>query len=179
MTELLRGSLTTTFTPPSACSSDFSRIYFVSSDNGWYFAQGPVSLGSCFPSGFGGQESEFYSPGLCPSGYSTACSRLNHIGSVTETIFTCCPTSLPYTCRTTVSGKPGGFGGCKSELSSGTTWTLTSVYVLTSGSTSLVPTTTGLVGAVGAHSIQVRVQSTDFVATTSETVSIESLRIQR
>ncbi|ORY67744.1 uncharacterized protein BCR38DRAFT_319849, partial [Pseudomassariella vexata] len=86
------GPLTTTFTAPSSCSTDLSKLYQVVTNGGEeYWAQGPINLGSCFPSGYGGKTSEYYSPGVCPSGYKPACTGTNVKEMATETVYTCCP----------------------------------------------------------------------------------------
>ncbi|KAH8896102.1 hypothetical protein GQ53DRAFT_9200 [Thozetella sp. PMI_491] len=50
---------------------------------------GLVSTSTCFPSGY--SFSAVFSPGVCPQGYYTACSSVNTIGKIPETVATCCP----------------------------------------------------------------------------------------
>lgn len=76
--------LTTTFTPPPECLSDVYR----------YNANqllGPMTS-DCYPPGWNNATSTFWSPGICPSGYTTACIAANTVNTFTETIATCCPT---------------------------------------------------------------------------------------
>jgi hypothetical protein len=78
--------LTTTFTPPSPCLSTY---YF---DAIGAAVLGPESgYASCFPSGWAQGSSNYFSPGICPSGYVTACSSFNTQASGLETVITCCP----------------------------------------------------------------------------------------
>ena len=74
----LVGPLTTTFTPPAQCSSSMGVTSLLPTG---IIAQGPFNLQECYPSGYQ-PASIFYSPGVCPSGYTPACSRSNTIGTV-------------------------------------------------------------------------------------------------
>ena len=84
------GELTTTFIPPSSCISSFSNVYIVGSLR--YVAGGPVSTDGCFPSNYNDAQNNYYSPGICPARYTSACSSINSIGALTETAVICCPT---------------------------------------------------------------------------------------
>lgn len=95
--------LTTTFTPPSNCFTDVSLLsgigYPISYSVGFGAGNevsdcspcwlGLATTSTCFPSGY--SSSAIYSPGSCPSNYYVACSSINSIGTVTETVATCCP----------------------------------------------------------------------------------------
>lgn len=89
-------SLTTTFTPASSCTVDLYNLPFT----GLQCVEGTVavpcvfmhlgvdtSTSACFPPGWSDATSAFYSPGICPLGYTEACSQV--VG--TETRATCCP----------------------------------------------------------------------------------------
>ena len=78
-------ALTTIFTPSPSCLSD---LYFYQPTD-FYISLGPPSTSDCLPSGWA--LSGYFSPGICPSGYAIACSSLNSLGSLTETVATCCP----------------------------------------------------------------------------------------
>ena len=102
--------LTTTFSPPSACTTDTWYIEYVkgtyyyttsisNSLEGWYFSQGPTDWSSCFPSGYEATTDFYYSPGVCPSGYSIASSSVLSIGVSSETRATCCPSWVSYKAR--------------------------------------------------------------------------------
>jgi len=45
--------------------------------------------------------SQYFSPGVCPAGYTTARRSLVSVGTATETVTTCRPTA--YTCDTALS----------------------------------------------------------------------------
>lgn len=91
------GPLTTTFTAPASCTTA-TGLYQIWNDAGTYrYEQGPLAtMSGCFPDGYGASLSRYYSPGLCPSGYTAACSSTDAVVSATatatETAFTCCPT---------------------------------------------------------------------------------------
>ncbi|PMD57916.1 uncharacterized protein K444DRAFT_533093, partial [Hyaloscypha bicolor E] len=87
------GSLTTTFTPPSSCLASFQTTGWSQSltNLGFLFA-GPVTTSGCMPDNFQFSSTNFYSPGICPVGYTTACHSSIPVGTLTETVVTCCPT---------------------------------------------------------------------------------------
>lgn len=94
------GSLTTSFSPLPSCLTDYYRINASISTtmNGQistyaYLQRGPTSTSDCVPSGFA-PTGVYYSPGICPSGYTQACSNVVTAGTVTETQATCCPRSV-------------------------------------------------------------------------------------
>lgn len=91
-TTTLPPALTTTFSPSPFCTVDIYRINATETE-GWYFDHlGPLaSTSACFPSGWAPDSSVYFSPAVCPSGYTIACSSLLSLGSVTETRATCCP----------------------------------------------------------------------------------------
>jgi hypothetical protein len=76
--------LITTFVPPASCLSDVYDI------NG-LLSLGPPDTSHCYP--YGWASSIYYSPGICPQGYTTLSASLNFLNSssTTETIATCCP----------------------------------------------------------------------------------------
>lgn len=84
------GPLTTTYTPAGAnCNSIFQA-------NGGALIYGTVwssQLSSCLPSSYIGNDPYYYSPGICPSGYTYACSASYGDGvSAGGVQATCCPT---------------------------------------------------------------------------------------
>lgn len=80
------GPLTTTYTPTGTdCQSSFIGA---NNDNQWFQYGQPTSTGACFPNSFEPFEGYYYSPGVCPSGYTPACSA--GVGTST-TQATCCP----------------------------------------------------------------------------------------
>jgi hypothetical protein len=88
------GPLTTTFRAPSSCTTTTPQLYQVWSESDSRYVEGPLyTAGSdCFPSGYDPAPANYYSPGWCPSGYTTACSSLASAGTETETAVVCCPT---------------------------------------------------------------------------------------
>jgi hypothetical protein len=94
-------ALTTIFTPSPSCLSDYYVIHLPEYDSltsSGYVSLGPPTTSACLPLGWE-VTSQYFSPGLCPSGYKIACSILNSIGSITETQAICCPSG--YLCQTT------------------------------------------------------------------------------
>lgn len=78
-------ALTTTFTPPPACTG------YYRTDPGYVTMVGQGTTGSCFPEGFATAATAFFSPGLaCPAGYHSACHDTRGVASITTV--TCCPT---------------------------------------------------------------------------------------
>jgi len=90
------GALTTVFTPPANCPS------LVATND-----ESPVS--SCMPTDYANKywdsNAGYYSPGVCPSGYTVACSRYNSEQGPAvedgETALICCPSA--YTCNTAIT----------------------------------------------------------------------------
>lgn len=92
--------LTTIFTPSPSCLSEvyeYNKTYTFLGDTvatfQWNYlgsASSPSST-QCFPPGWD-STSQYFSPGLCPSGYTVNSTTLNIIGSITETQGMCCPT---------------------------------------------------------------------------------------
>lgn len=80
---LASASLTTTFFPSPSCTNDFYTA-------GIYYSIGGPLASECFPSGWR-STSQYFSPGICPTGYTQACSSLSTSGTEVETFATCCP----------------------------------------------------------------------------------------
>ncbi|OTB04777.1 hypothetical protein M426DRAFT_147549 [Hypoxylon sp. CI-4A] len=108
------GPLTTIFTPTGPdCSSSFIGEL---TDNKWLqYGVGGAASSACLPSSFNPYEPHYYSPGICPSGYTTACQfqSLEEGDTVSQTQATCCPTS--YTCRPDRGNDPFGCMLCFEE----------------------------------------------------------------
>src|ERR1700722_4238216 len=183
-------TLTTTFTPPSPCLSTY---YF---DAIGATVLGPDVLGpdvlgpesgyaSCFPSGWAQGSSNYFSPGICPSGYVTACSSFNTLPSGLETVITCCPrygnsrfmlVVVCSHCLNSISGYSCIIShidsvflqwwstySCESPVSAGQLTTTIQAYASSSLIGSFTPTGAG---GVNAFSVQVRFQSSDFPTST-------------
>lgn len=84
------GPLTSLFTPSSSCLTGLWAIGDPSSGD-WYNQLGPVSTSDCLPPGYHQASFALYSPGVCPSGYSRACSEVVSDGSFSDVVATCCP----------------------------------------------------------------------------------------
>lgn len=187
-------ALTTTFVPASSCLTDVYLYYtsLKSQTHPYYFySLGPPDTSDCFPSGWEPVTTTYFSPGVCPHGYDVACSNYNFIGTLTETIATCCPKldskhSLwklrglktnsglhsGYTCYI----GPGWYTGeaCASEITSSRFITVTTTNPQGSGTTQ----TELLVGdGINAFGVIIQYQSSDFitgVSTTSQQTSLTS-----
>ncbi|KAK7744854.1 hypothetical protein SLS53_003087 [Cytospora paraplurivora] len=132
------GPLTTTYTATGAnCQSTF---WAANNDNAWLQYGQPVTA-ECVPSKFKPFEDYYYSPGICPSGYTYACEA--GVGTST-TQATCCPTG--YTCRSGIDRDTDPFA-CASTFTSNTYLTV-EYYKFTSqtgGSQTVVSTSSALV----------------------------------
>ncbi|KAI0023968.1 hypothetical protein F4780DRAFT_798180 [Xylariomycetidae sp. FL0641] len=163
-----RGPLTTTFVAPASCSALAQSNYVLVTEGGEWLAQGPINLGDCYPSGYSSQPGEYYSPGLCPSGWAPATLRSDVSTIDGETTYTCCPTKFSYTAS--FSDHPG-WGGCFYDLPQDRSWTISSLYSVSDATTVFLDATTGLAGAINANSIQVRFRAGDFPTTTTTTTA--------
>ncbi|KAI0120260.1 hypothetical protein F4776DRAFT_245400 [Hypoxylon sp. NC0597] len=110
------GPLTTIYTPSgSDCTSTFIGLNY---DNKWIqYGVGGAASSACLPPNFIPYEPYYYSPGICPSGYTSACQAQSSpsTGTVSATTATCCP--IEYSCRDNRSDDPFGcwssFSGTK------------------------------------------------------------------
>jgi len=86
------GPLNTTYTAAPSCLASLTNIYMTTwSGNRTYLGVGPVTTSGCFPANYIAEPDRYYSPGVCPSLYTSACSSLNRIENLEETVVTCCP----------------------------------------------------------------------------------------
>lgn len=103
-------ALTTIFTPAPSCLSNYHQLDYSASGFGQctagtstfdcrYLHLGPRPTTACEPPGWKPGTSIFFSPGVCPSGYSEACSNVITAGIVTETRATCCPRYATNQCQ--------------------------------------------------------------------------------
>lgn len=81
--------LTTTFTPSPRCLSDI-YVYAISAGRP-DATLGPLGTSGCLPESWRPDPTARFSPGVCPSGYTVACSTAETIGDLSETTATCCP----------------------------------------------------------------------------------------
>jgi hypothetical protein len=98
-------ALTTTFTPSQSCLAEYfyyqttytppATAAVTTLGTHFYVSLGPAQTSSattCLPAGWA-PASQYFSPGICPSGYSMASSTFNTTGAVTETQALCCPSN--------------------------------------------------------------------------------------
>ncbi|RFU26333.1 hypothetical protein B7463_g10006, partial [Scytalidium lignicola] len=155
------GPLTTTFTPAASCTHDF---YTNVQSN--YYSIGGQSPSQCFPSGWASM-SQYFSPGVCPDGYTQACYDWSASGTNTETRATCCPTG--YECYTLQAFNfPGQ--ACVSLFAHEATTTVTDGIALTT----MVATLHTKTEAVNGYGVSIRYNAQDFVSSTSTSTSSSS-----
>ncbi|CZR53500.1 uncharacterized protein PAC_03379 [Phialocephala subalpina] len=156
------GSFTTTFTPPASCLDSFSTTTFSPS----FYVAGPMTTQGCMPNNFQFSSTNYYSPGICPVGYTTACQQVNSAGTVLETVVTCCPTS--YACNPDRILLVQLTYGCQSIFTSAV---FPHIVVISGTIPVSTVSTTAILGAVNAFSVQIRYQSTDFQSSKSTITS--------
>jgi hypothetical protein len=62
-----------------------------------FLARAPSTYASgCLPPSYQGSEYTFYYPGICPSGYTSACTSVKILGTYTVTVQICCPTRFVF-----------------------------------------------------------------------------------
>ncbi|KAI0380265.1 hypothetical protein F5Y04DRAFT_257807 [Hypomontagnella monticulosa] len=104
------GPLTTVFTPTGPdCTSSFIGLL---TDNKWLqYGVGGAASSACLPSSFRPFESYYYSPGVCPEGYTSACQAQSLVsGTKSQTVATCCPSA--YSCRPNRGDDPFACWSC-------------------------------------------------------------------
>ncbi|KAJ6788743.1 hypothetical protein PWT90_07970 [Aphanocladium album] len=156
------GPLTTTFTPDPSCASRTG--YTISSGDGGLFAvRGPEPTDTaCFPPGFRATEEAWYSPALCPSGFTgAACGALEN-GQVATVKCTCCPlvASVTFNGRSYFGENltlPTQFA-CAQITSAATIAPLTRVV---DGSTVTTDTTISTSATIAAYGILIKFTSDD------------------
>ncbi|KAI9741300.1 MAG: hypothetical protein M1834_003017 [Cirrosporium novae-zelandiae] len=94
---VLIGPLTTTFSPPTGCLSTITSPY--GSPNLYLAKTGEIIDPNCYPTDY--TTDDIYSPGFCPSGWSSACTPLDTDGSpyftfsaTSVSVYQCCPTGF-------------------------------------------------------------------------------------
>ncbi|KAI2464605.1 hypothetical protein F4781DRAFT_412495 [Annulohypoxylon bovei var. microspora] len=168
------GPLTTTFTPAPECTAVISGIVFTQTGTDGnttthkYHSLGPSDTSSCYPPAFQ-TTSGFFSPGICPSGWSSACGSVDVIGgSITETTATCCP--LGYKCiQVPDVTETWSTLSCSSSAISTLNVTVPDV----SNQYSKVTQLSGII--INAAAVTVRWQQSDFVASETSTSTTTSL----
>ncbi|KAH7135801.1 hypothetical protein B0J11DRAFT_565083 [Dendryphion nanum] len=94
------GPLTTTYKPAPGClTSAYGSIWTDGSTTHKWHSLGLPTTSQCYPPKFSGIAEAYYSPGICPSGWTSACGSTEEVESMTETRAVCCPSG--YLCVTT------------------------------------------------------------------------------
>ncbi|KAI0852114.1 hypothetical protein F5Y00DRAFT_207366 [Daldinia vernicosa] len=123
------GPLTTTFTPPADCVAS-SALYWVNTASTFYWLHGRPGQSSCFPDDYSPYQNQYYSPGVCPSGYTRACESIStQDDTIVATRATCCPQGN-YECAATSSSYSYPWGptlGCMSVYRVNTQTTFTTI----------------------------------------------------
>lgn len=94
------GSLPTDFALATDCARTLGEVFKVYPTlSSFYLLQGPPEQTTCYPSGYSkavtGTAEPYYSPALCPTGFTAACQSTNTVTgegkTAEETVVTCCP----------------------------------------------------------------------------------------
>ncbi|KAI1184532.1 hypothetical protein F5B17DRAFT_78359 [Nemania serpens] len=162
------GALTTLYEPPSSCISSFSTD-FRAPDNWDIF--GPLdTFGDCFPPNYTDDENKYYSPGICPAGYTAACAYpapgLGG-GQTSVTTATCCPTG--FACQSSRVAWLGSTFACTSKIISflGPQVFVVDSFTLSTSTATILEDEHAVANAFG---IQIQYRYEDFIST-STTVS--------
>ncbi|KAI2472291.1 hypothetical protein F4781DRAFT_384045 [Annulohypoxylon bovei var. microspora] len=123
------GPLTTAY---SAGGTNCESIYLTNND---VLVYGTIdaSLSSCMPTSFVPWDGNYYSPGICPSGYTYACTAGVGNGG---TAATCCPTS--YQCR--IGRQSDDPAACNSLMLTDSSFTISKYVSADSGTVSTITT---------------------------------------
>ncbi|GFF22136.1 hypothetical protein IFM51744_00527 [Aspergillus udagawae] len=176
--------LTTTFTPPSACLRDLWAASSPPSHN-WWMNLGPLNTTKCLPSGWAA--TNYFSPGICPSGYVIATTSKIVSGTMTETVATCCPVdggSNTYSIRPSDATDSGFWWAtevCAWGPAAGTLTKYTYTSFDTAGQETSMPGAMSSPGSFNAYGVEVRWQSTDFttpLATVAMTTTTQATPTQ-
>ncbi|KAK9793146.1 hypothetical protein SCARD494_06618 [Seiridium cardinale] len=165
-----RRPLTTTFTPPPDCTAGAVGVLRANSGSSYFLTAGPRAS-SCFPSGRIPGYTEYYSPGLCPHGFTAACLTSSPLpqGNGIETVATCCPTGM-VDCTTTTGS---------AVLDPNVVSSLSRLSAKSSDVSGRVTLTSPVINAIA---VQVRYQSTDsailgFATPTSSSTALPTTSI--
>ncbi|KAI0130880.1 hypothetical protein F4814DRAFT_147176 [Daldinia grandis] len=137
------GPLTTSFTPPADCVAS-SALYWVNTASTFYWLHGRPGQSSCFPDDYSPYQNQYYSPGVCPSGYTRACEYIStEEDTIVATRATCCPQGN-YECAPTSSSYSYPWGptlGCMSVYRVDTETTFTTIDGTLNGDEEVGPLT--------------------------------------
>ncbi|KAH6689648.1 hypothetical protein F5X68DRAFT_260300 [Plectosphaerella plurivora] len=158
------GTLTTAFAPEATSCLDPDTFWMEERggderniQGGLPFLQRP----ECYPKGFIPVSTSYYSPGICPSAYTVACSSTMLEEGREITAHVCCPDRYwQYTCPSDNAAAELKKAPWLSTLGCWSSLTTTGVRVVTKagfGSNEIVTTTLSK-GIFGAHAINVRAE---------------------
>ncbi|KAF2447459.1 hypothetical protein P171DRAFT_518562 [Karstenula rhodostoma CBS 690.94] len=177
------GALTTAFVPPSAClyTGNIWQIHTTytdgpRADRRFELFGAPLDASpNCYPKDYSPRK--YYSPGVCPSGYTIATAQTNAIGSLTETTHICCPSAIPMNLQTQRIPNPNF--PFLDTLRCESTYTAKGTFTLTSSEEGREPTPAVYMhpskpGAINAYAVVVRFQATDFASKTLSSFSSTS-----
>ncbi|KAJ5715229.1 uncharacterized protein N7483_012410 [Penicillium malachiteum] len=173
-------ALTTTFTPPPACTTNTWFIEYVSgtnyyteiitgSDTSWWLSLGPTETGTCYPSGYQASTETYFSPGICPEGYWTAAQTVVTDDGDSETRGTCCPNN--YVAQTETNLAWYTHNACTSyNPNPSQKWTFTKAETISS---------TTRADGINAQGISIRWKATDFPdkTTTSDISTVSTTSV--
>ncbi|KAJ6031355.1 hypothetical protein N7540_002087 [Penicillium herquei] len=160
--------LTTTFTPPPACTTNTWFIEYVSGTNyyteiltgsntSWWLSLGPTETATCYPSGYQASSETYFSPGICPEGYWTAAQTVVTNDGDSETRGTCCPNNYDAQTETNLAWYTDN--ACTSYNSNPSQkWTFTKAETISS---------TTRADGINAQGISIRWKAADFAAKTT------------
>ncbi|KAE8442476.1 hypothetical protein EG329_003319 [Mollisiaceae sp. DMI_Dod_QoI] len=162
--------LTTQFAPSASCLTDLyatTAKIFVTDAIG-YAQLGPPANAACQPSGWD-STSQYFSPGMCPSGYGVACSNIVGV----ETQATCCPIS--WSCQISNDWPQYSTDACTVNASNlpGSSLIFTSVN---GTSTTTYAMNNSQAGGLNAYGVSIRWKAADFASTTSSPTSSSTSR---
>ncbi|KAI9039884.1 uncharacterized protein KD926_008985 [Aspergillus affinis] len=151
--------LTTTFTPPASC---ISNVWLASTSGKTWMNLGPINHTECLPSGW--SKSDYYSPGICPTGYAIAASGIVIDGPKTETAATCCPTfgNNKYATRAAESSTISELIDCTWQPGPDVTTEFKYTWTDDEGRTSTTDSALSSNGHLNAYGVYIRWQSRDF-----------------
>ncbi|KAI0882651.1 uncharacterized protein GGS22DRAFT_169991 [Annulohypoxylon maeteangense] len=164
------GALTTTFTPPADCTAS-SALYWVNTASTFYWLHGQPGQSSCFPDSYSPYQNQYYSPGVCPVGYTRACESISTGGDNSFTTrATCCPQGN-YVCASTSSSYSYPWGptlGCMSVYRVNTQTSFTTIDgTIAGGETAGTVTSLRAPGTIMAYGVVVQNSASTDTATTT------------
>ncbi|KAK3936538.1 hypothetical protein QBC46DRAFT_26555 [Diplogelasinospora grovesii] len=163
-------ALPPTFTPSPTCfaANNFWAIRTTNRSSDIYLQHGPPLREDpgCYPPLYLPYSTLYYTPGACPSGYTTACSSIIAGEDATQTAQFCCPSAQSFVCANRQTDAISQYArsswlssfGCWSSITAAQTFTSVPVVGLSPSQLPVVATSRGM---VVAYAIQIRTQAGD------------------